>query len=46
MLGASEILFDEMTRPDYIYVTSSSLWGDFRLIVRRLPALTRARRTF
>ena len=46
VLGASDIPFDEMTRLDYIYVTNWSLWGDFRLIVRTLPALTRARRTF
>ena len=46
VLGASDIPFDEMTRLDYIYVTNWSLWGDFRLIVRTLPALARARRTF
>jgi exopolysaccharide biosynthesis polyprenyl glycosylphosphotransferase len=46
VLGASDIPFDEMTRLDYVYVTNWSLWGDFRLIVRTLPALARARRTF
>ena len=46
VLGASDIPFDEMTRLDYIYVTNWSLWGDFRLLVRTLPALARARRTF
>jgi exopolysaccharide biosynthesis polyprenyl glycosylphosphotransferase len=45
VLGASDIPFDEMTRLDYIYVTNWSLWGDFRLIFRTLPVLTRARRT-
>jgi exopolysaccharide biosynthesis polyprenyl glycosylphosphotransferase len=46
VLGASDIPFDEMTRLDYLYVTNWSLWGDFRLMIRTLPALTRARRTF
>jgi exopolysaccharide biosynthesis polyprenyl glycosylphosphotransferase len=46
VLGASDIPFDEMTRLDYLYVTNWSLWGDFRLIIRTLPALARARRTF
>ncbi len=46
VLGASDIPFDEMTRLDYIYVTNWSLWGDFRLVVRTLPALARARRTY
>jgi exopolysaccharide biosynthesis polyprenyl glycosylphosphotransferase len=45
VLGASDIPFDEMTRLDYLYVTNWSLWGDFRLIIRTLPALARARRT-
>jgi len=43
VLGASEIPFDEMIRLDYIYVTSWSLWGDARLILQTLPALTRRR---
>jgi exopolysaccharide biosynthesis polyprenyl glycosylphosphotransferase len=46
VLGASDIPFEEMTRLDYIYVTNWSLWGDVRLLVRTLPALARARRTF
>jgi exopolysaccharide biosynthesis polyprenyl glycosylphosphotransferase len=46
VLGASDIPFDEMTRLDYLYVTNWSLWGDFRLIVRTLPALARARRAY
>jgi lipopolysaccharide/colanic/teichoic acid biosynthesis glycosyltransferase len=46
VLGASDIPFDEMTRLDYLYVTNWSLWGDFRLIIRTLPALARGRRTF
>lgn len=46
VLGASDIPFDEMTRLDYLYVTDWSLWGDFRLMIRTLPALARARRTF
>ena len=39
VLGRSEIPFEEMTRLDYLYVTSWSLWGDIMLICRTLPAL-------
>jgi exopolysaccharide biosynthesis polyprenyl glycosylphosphotransferase len=46
VLGASDIPFGEMTRLDYIYVTNWSLWGDVRLIVRTLPTLARARRSY
>jgi lipopolysaccharide/colanic/teichoic acid biosynthesis glycosyltransferase len=46
VLGASEIPFDEMIRLDYIYVTSWSLWGDARLILQTLPALTRRRHAY
>src|ERR671934_245692 len=46
VLGASEIPFDEMIRLDYIYVTSWSLWGDARLILQTLPALTRRRSAY
>ncbi|HVD42988.1 MAG TPA: sugar transferase [Gaiellaceae bacterium] len=46
VLGASEIPFDEMTRLDYVYVTSWSLWGDLRLMLQTIPALARARRAY
>ena len=46
VLGASEIPFEEMIRLDYVYVTSWSLWGDSRLILQTLPALTRKRRAY
>ncbi len=41
VLGRSEIPFEEMTRLDYLYVTSWSLWQDLRLICMTLPALMR-----
>jgi lipopolysaccharide/colanic/teichoic acid biosynthesis glycosyltransferase len=46
VLGRSDIPFDEMTKLDYLYVTSWSLWGDLRLILRTLPALLRARQAY
>jgi lipopolysaccharide/colanic/teichoic acid biosynthesis glycosyltransferase len=46
VLGRSEIPFAEMTRLDYLYVTSWSLWGDVVLIFRTLPALWRPRNAF
>lgn len=39
VLGRSDISFEEMIRLDYMYVTSWSLGGDARLILRTLPAL-------
>ncbi len=46
VLGRSEIPFEEMTRLDYLYVTSWSLWGDIVLICRTLPALMRTRNAY
>jgi exopolysaccharide biosynthesis polyprenyl glycosylphosphotransferase len=46
VLGRSEIPFEEMTRLDYLYVTSWSMWGDIVLICRTLPALARARSAY
>lgn len=46
VLGRSDIPFDEMTKLDYLYVTSWSMWGDLRLILRTLPALFRARQAY
>ena len=46
VLGRSEIPFEEMTRLDYLYVTSWSLWGDIMLICRTLPALARTRNAY
>jgi exopolysaccharide biosynthesis polyprenyl glycosylphosphotransferase len=46
VLGRSEIPFEEMTRLDYLYVTSWSLWGDVVLIFRTLPALFRTRNAY
>jgi exopolysaccharide biosynthesis polyprenyl glycosylphosphotransferase len=38
-LGRSEIPFDEMVRLDYLYVTSWSLWNDFKLLCHTVPLL-------
>jgi exopolysaccharide biosynthesis polyprenyl glycosylphosphotransferase len=37
VLGRSAISFDEMVRLDYLYVTTWSLWNDFRLLGRTIP---------
>jgi exopolysaccharide biosynthesis polyprenyl glycosylphosphotransferase len=41
VLGRSEIPFEEMVRLDYVYVTSWSLAGDVKLLLRTVPALVR-----
>jgi exopolysaccharide biosynthesis polyprenyl glycosylphosphotransferase len=41
VLGSSSIPFEEMVRLDYLYVTSWSLSGDMRLILRTLPIMLR-----
>ncbi len=46
VLGRSDIPFEEMTRLDYLYVTSWSLWGDIALVCRTLPALLRTRNAY
>jgi exopolysaccharide biosynthesis polyprenyl glycosylphosphotransferase len=46
VLGRSGIPFEEMTRLDYLYVTSWSLGGDLRLICRTLPAVFRTRKAY
>jgi exopolysaccharide biosynthesis polyprenyl glycosylphosphotransferase len=46
VLGASEIPFEEMTKLDYLYVTTWSLWTDVRLIMRTVPAVVRARNAY
>jgi lipopolysaccharide/colanic/teichoic acid biosynthesis glycosyltransferase len=37
VLGRSAISFEEMLRLDYKYVTSWTLWNDFRLLGRTIP---------
>jgi exopolysaccharide biosynthesis polyprenyl glycosylphosphotransferase len=37
VLGRSEIPFSEMIKLDYTYVTTWSLWSDFRLLLRTIP---------
>jgi lipopolysaccharide/colanic/teichoic acid biosynthesis glycosyltransferase len=44
VLGRSDIPFEEMVKLDYLYVTTWSLWQDFRLLFRTVPLLVRARR--
>jgi exopolysaccharide biosynthesis polyprenyl glycosylphosphotransferase len=46
VLGASDIPFGEMTRLDYAYVTSWSLWTDVKLLFLTLPAILRSRRAY
>jgi lipopolysaccharide/colanic/teichoic acid biosynthesis glycosyltransferase len=43
VLGASDIPFEEMTKLDYLYVTSWSLWGDIQLVLKTIPSLLRKR---
>jgi exopolysaccharide biosynthesis polyprenyl glycosylphosphotransferase len=43
VLGRSEIPFEEMVKLDYLYVTSWSVFNDFKLMLQTLPALARSR---
>jgi lipopolysaccharide/colanic/teichoic acid biosynthesis glycosyltransferase len=43
VLGRSDIPFDEMVKLDYLYVTTWSLWHDFRLLFRTVPLVLQAR---
>ena len=43
VLGRSAISFDEMVRLDYMYVTTWSLWNDFRLLGRTIPLVLNGR---
>jgi exopolysaccharide biosynthesis polyprenyl glycosylphosphotransferase len=43
VLGRSDIPFDEMVKLDYLYVTTWSLWQDFRLLFRTIPLVVQAR---
>jgi exopolysaccharide biosynthesis polyprenyl glycosylphosphotransferase len=45
VLGRTSIPFEEMVKLDYIYVTNWSLWMDFRLLFKTLPAVLRRRGT-
>ena len=38
--GRSDIPFEEMVSLDYLYVTNWSLWGDVKLLIKTLPAVT------
>jgi exopolysaccharide biosynthesis polyprenyl glycosylphosphotransferase len=44
VLGRSAIPFDEMVKLDYLYVTTWSLTGDFRLLLQTIPAIARGER--
>jgi exopolysaccharide biosynthesis polyprenyl glycosylphosphotransferase len=46
VLGRNDIPFEEMTKLDYLYVTSWTLWGDLRLVLRTIPAILRPRRAY
>jgi lipopolysaccharide/colanic/teichoic acid biosynthesis glycosyltransferase len=41
VLGRNEIPFSEMVKLDYIYVTTWSLWRDFRLLFQTIPLMFR-----
>jgi exopolysaccharide biosynthesis polyprenyl glycosylphosphotransferase len=43
VLGRTRIPFEEMVKLDYLYVTSWSLWGDIRLMLRTLPIVLNGR---
>jgi exopolysaccharide biosynthesis polyprenyl glycosylphosphotransferase len=42
VLGRDEIPFDEMVKLDYLYVSTWSLGGDLRLLLRTLPKVAKA----
>lgn len=42
VLGASDIPMEEMETLDYLYVTGWTVFSDFKLMLRTLPALVRA----
>jgi len=44
VLGRDSIPFEEMVRLDYLYVTTWSLWGDLRLLLRTFPILGKGER--
>jgi exopolysaccharide biosynthesis polyprenyl glycosylphosphotransferase len=44
VLGRSDIPFDEMVKLDYLYVTTWSLWQDFRLLFRTIPLVVTGQR--
>jgi exopolysaccharide biosynthesis polyprenyl glycosylphosphotransferase len=44
VLGRSDIPFNEMVKLDYLYVTTWSLWNDFRLLFRTVPLVFGGRR--
>jgi exopolysaccharide biosynthesis polyprenyl glycosylphosphotransferase len=44
VLGRSAIPFEEMVKLDYLYVTTWSLTGDFRLLLQTVPAVARGER--
>jgi lipopolysaccharide/colanic/teichoic acid biosynthesis glycosyltransferase len=46
VLGRSDIPFEDMTKLDYLYVTSWSLKEDLRLVLLTLPSLFRRRRAY
>jgi exopolysaccharide biosynthesis polyprenyl glycosylphosphotransferase len=41
--GRSEIPFEQMVSLDYLYVTSWSLWGDLKILIKTIPAVAARR---
>ncbi len=44
VLGRDDIGFDEMTKLDYLYVTTWSLWRDFEFLLETFPAIVRSKK--
>jgi exopolysaccharide biosynthesis polyprenyl glycosylphosphotransferase len=44
--GRSEVPFDAMVNLDYLYVTTWSLWGDTRILLKTVPAVLARRGAF
>ena len=39
ILGAARVPLAEMVKLDYLYVANWSLWGDFKILARTIPAM-------
>jgi exopolysaccharide biosynthesis polyprenyl glycosylphosphotransferase len=44
--GRSEVPFDAMVNLDYLYVTTWSLWGDTKILLKTIPAVLARRGAF
>jgi exopolysaccharide biosynthesis polyprenyl glycosylphosphotransferase len=39
VMGRNDLSFEEMTTLDYVYVTNWSLWWDFKILIKTIPAV-------